>query len=377
MIPYGKQKIDEEDIQAVDEVLKSDFLTTGPAVDEFESNVAKTVKAKYAVAVSNGTAALHIAAMAAGLKQGDELITSPMTFAASANCGLFCGATPVFVDVDDQGLIDAEKIEANITKDTKVIIPVDYTGLSCNMKQIGDIAKKHKLIVIEDSCHAIGGKYDGTPIGNCKYADMSIFSFHPVKHITTGEGGMITTNSQELYEKLKMLRNHGMTKDPKVLINNKEGGWFYEIHDISYNYRITDFQCALGLSQLKKLESFVKRRRQIAIRYDNAFVNDPNIKPLLEKTDQHNPYHLYVIRVKDGKTRKRLYDYLKTEGIYCQVHYIPVYWHPAYQKLGYKKGLCPNAEKFYQRILSIPMYPGLTDQEQQKVISEIKNFFKS
>jgi len=370
MIPYGKQQIDIEDIKSVVGVLKSDFLTTGPKVNEFEKKICKFVGCKYAVAVSSGTAALHLACLAAGLKKDDELITSPMTFAASSNCALYCNAKPVFVDVNEQGLLDENKIEKKITKKTKIIIPVHYTGLVCEIEKIKKIADKHNLMIIEDACHALGGRYKNSRIGDCKYSDMGIFSFHPVKHITTGEGGIITTNSKKLYEKLKSLRNHGIAKRPD------KNSWYYEIPELGYNYRITDFQCALGINQLRKIEKFIRRRRDIAEKYNKAFEDDENIEVLKENENQFNVYHLYVIKLEDGKIRLKLFNYLKEKGILCQVHYIPVYWHPYYKKLGYEKELCPNAEEFYDRIISLPMYPDLKDEEQDYVIKKVFEFFK-
>jgi len=376
MISYGRQSISPEDIDAVNDVLRGDFLTCGPTVAEFEKKFASYIGAKYAVAVANGTAALHLACLATGLKAGEELITTPMTFAASANCALYCGAKPIFVDVDEQGLIDISKIEEKITDKIRVIIPVDYTGLPCDMKKIQKLAKKHNLVIIEDSCHALGAKLDGEMVGSGKYADMCIFSFHPVKHITTGEGGMITTNSKDYYNKLIMLRNHGITKDKDNMQRKDEGGWYHEMQELGFNYRITDIQCALGLSQLSRVDGFIEKRRKIAKRYDEAFKGSKDIEPLLEKKGQFDSYHLYVILLKDAKTRRELYDYLAKNGINCQVHYIPVYYHPYYQKLGYKRGLCPEAEKFYERILSIPIYPDLSEKEQEFVIGKIKDFFK-
>lgn len=374
MLTYGKQSLDNKDINSVVEVLRSDLLTTGPKVEEFEKKLADYVGSKYAVAVSSGTAALHLGCLAAGLKKNDELITTPMTFAASANCALYCNAKPIFVDISNKGLIDKDKIEEKITKKTKIIIPVHYSGLPCNMEKIKEIAKKYNLIVIEDACHALGSKYKGSKIGDCKYSHMAVFSFHPVKHITTGEGGMITTNSKKLYEKLIMLRNHGITKNPKKL-TKKEGPWYYEMQELGFNYRITDFQCALGISQLRKIDDFIKKRRQIAKRYDNAFEKNDNIEVIKETNGCFNAYHLYIIKVNNKGIRLRLFNYLKDNDIFCQVHYIPVYWHPYYKKLGYKEGLCPLAENFYQKIISLPIYPSLKKKEQGKVIDLINNFF--
>lgn len=376
MIPYGKQSIDKSDIEAVAKVLESDFLTTGPKIQEFEKKFASYAGAKYAVAVSSGTAGLHLACLVAELKEGEELITSPMTFAASANCALYCGAKPVFVDIkEENGLIDENLIEEKITSKTKIIIPVHYAGLPCDMEKIKEIADKHKLIVIEDACHALGSEYKETQIGDCAYSDMAIFSFHPVKHITTGEGGMITTNSEKLYKKLILLRSHGITKNPDELENKEGEPWFYEMQDLGYNYRITDFQCALGISQLDKIENFIERRKKIAKEYDETFIKIDSIKTIKEFEDRKNAYHLYVIKVENKEIRLELFNYLKENDIFCQVHYIPVYWHPYYQKLGYEKGICPEAEEFYDKIISLPIYPGLTDEEQKKVISTIKNFY--
>lgn len=377
MIPYGRQAIDKNDINAVIETLGSDFLTTGPRITEFEERFAEYVGTKFAIAVSSGTAALHLACIVAGLKKGEELITSPITFAASANCALYCGAKPVFVDIkEESGLIDENLIEEKITDKTKIIIPVHYTGLPCNMQIIKEITDRHDLIIIEDACHALGAEYKNTKIGDCVYSDMAVFSFHPVKHITTGEGGMITTNSGELYEKLLSLRTHGIIKDPDKLENKNEGSWFYEMQELGYNYRITDIQCALGTSQLKKINEFIRKRREIAQRYDVAFSKIEELEIIKEPGGHKNAFHLYVVKVKDDETRLRLFNHLKRGNIFCQVHYIPVHWHPYYQRLGYKKGICPKAEKFYERIISLPIYPNLKSAEQEKVIRAIKKFYE-
>lgn len=376
MIPYSKQNISEEDIQAVSATLRSDFLTNGPKIPEFEKEFAKSVGAEYAVAVSSGTAALHLACLAANLKQNDEIITSPMTFAASANCALYCGAKPIFVDINKQGLIDETKINEKISDKTKIILPVHYAGLPCNIKKIREIANQNNII-IEDACHALGARYNNSKIGDCKYSDMTAFSFHPVKHITTGEGGMITTNSKYFYEKLLVLRNHGITKNQEKLIDKHEGPWHQEIQELGFNYRITDFQCALGLTQLKKVELFVNKRREIANKYDQAFKNRSDIEIIKEEADQFNSYHLYVTKLKNKEIRFNLFNYLKQKGILCQVHYIPVYWHPYYKLLGYEKGLCPKAEEFYERIISLPLFPSLKEEEQEYVIESINKFFET
>lgn len=367
-IPYGRQSIDEEDIQAVVETLRSDFLTTGPKVQEFEQCVANYVGAKYAVAISNGTAALHAACFAAGIGEGDEVITTPITFAASANCVLYCGGKPVFADIDPVTYnIDPEDIIRKITKRTKAIIAVHYTGQPCDMDAIHEIAKEHNLIVIEDAAHALGADYKGQKIGSL--SDMTTFSFHPVKHITTAEGGMIMTNSKELYDKLSLFRMHGITRDSELMSRN-EGPWYYEQITLGYNYRITDVQCALGISQMKKLNSFVSRRREIAKRYDEAFAENPNIIIPKQKEGCNNSYHLYVIQVKNVD-RRDVFEKLRTSGIGVNIHYIPVYTFPYYREHGYMKTQCQNAEELYKHIISIPMYPDLSPEQQEYVIDII------
>lgn len=377
IIPYGKQSINKSDVDAVVKALKSDYLTTGPLVKTFEGKFANFVGAKYAVAVSSGTAALHVACLAAGLKKKDELITSPMTFAASANCALYCGAKPVFVDVkESNGLIDEDLIPKKITKNTKIIIPVHLGGLPANLEKIKKIALKNKLIVIEDACHALGSKYKKSKIGDCKYSDMAVFSFHPVKHITTAEGGMITTNSKKLYGKLLLFRTHGITKEPKMLTNKNVATWYYEMLELGFNYRMTDMQSALGLSQLKRVNKFIKKRLELAKLYDKELSKIKGIHIIKSEQDVKNAYHLYIVKTQDLKVRMNLFNYLYENGIHCQVHYIPVYWHPYYQKLGYEKGLCPMAERFYEKIISIPIYPDLSSNDQKKVVGVIKRFYE-
>lgn len=368
-IPYGRQCIEEDDIEAVVEVLCSDYVTTGPTVAQFEKSVAEYTGAKYAVAVSNGTAALHAACLAAGIKEGDEVITTPITFAASANCVLYCGAKPVFADIEpDTYNIDPTKIEEKITSKTKAIIAVHFTGQPCKMDEIHEIAKKHNLFVIEDAAHALGAEYKGKKVGSI--SDMTTFSFHPVKHITTGEGGMVTTNSKELYDRLILFRSHGITRDERFLEKN-EGGWYYEQLDLGYNYRITDIQCALGISQMKKLDRFVERRREIAKRYNEAFSDVKGIQIPKQEADCHNSWHLYVIQVLN-RNRKEVFDTLRSKNIGVNVHYIPVYKHPYYQKNGYERVCCKNAEQYYANAISIPMYPLLSKEEQEYVIETIK-----
>lgn len=382
MIPYGHQTIDEKDIQAVIEVLRSDYITTGPAVETFEKKVAEYVGAKYAVAVSNGTAALHIACLAAGIGQGDEVITTPITFAASANCVLYCGGTPVFADIDPQTCnISPEEIEKKITSRTKAIIPVHFAGQPCDMESINAIAKKHGLLVIEDGAHALGASYHGKKIGS--FSDMTIFSFHPVKPITTGEGGMVVTDNEKLYQRLKLFRSHGITREESLMENSGEtdsksetgikaetGGWYYQQIELGFNYRMTDIQAALGSSQMDKLDGFIKRRGEIAERYRSAFADHPNIGlPHLPENTQSG-WHLYVIRVSADR-RREIYQKLQSAGIGVNVHYIPVYWHPYYQKHGYDTVCCPRAEELYGQMISLPIYPGLTNEKQDQVTENV------
>ncbi|WP_425806406.1 UDP-4-amino-4,6-dideoxy-N-acetyl-beta-L-altrosamine transaminase [Desulfitobacterium sp. Sab5] len=369
-IPYGRQTIDEDDIQAVCEVLRSDYLTTGPKISEFEKTVAEYVGAKYAIAVSNGTAALHVACLAAGIGEGDEVITTPITFAASANCVLYCGGTPVFADIDAKTYnIDPDDIKRKITSKTKAIIPVHLTGQPCDLDAIHTIADEYNLIVIEDAAHALGAEYKGKKIGALSH--MTEFSFHPVKHITTGEGGMVTTNDEKLYERLKLYRTHGITREESLMLNNNEGGWYYEQIELGYNYRITDFQCALGISQMKKINKFVERRREIAAEYDKAFAKVEGIITPYQAEGCKNSYHLYAIQV-TNMPRKEAYDKLRAAGLGVNVHYIPVHKHPYYQKNGYSDVCCPSAEALYSRLISLPMYPLLTDEEIEYVIKTVK-----
>lgn len=369
MIPYGRQTIDEDDINAVVDVLKSDYLTTGPKIAEFEQAVASYTGAKYAVAISNGTSALHAACFAAGIGRGDEVITTPLTFAASANCVLYCGGTPVFADVDPYTYnIDPEDIRKKITDKTKAIIAVHLAGQPCDMDEIHSIAQEHNLIVIEDGAHALGSVYKGKKVG-C-LSDMTTFSFHPVKPITTGEGGMIMTDNEELYKRLVLFRSHGITRDESMMTRN-EGPWFYQQLDLGYNYRITDIQCALGCSQMRKLDKFLKRRRELAERYNNAFIECDNIVTPYQLSDTQSGWHLYIVQVKNHD-RKQVFETLRDKGIGVNVHYIPVYMHPYYQEHGYKDVHCANAEEIYSHIISLPLYPGLTDDQQDYVIDTLK-----
>jgi UDP-4-amino-4,6-dideoxy-N-acetyl-beta-L-altrosamine transaminase len=378
IIPYGKQNITEEDIQAVVEVLRSEFLTQGPRVKEFENAFAEYVGAKYAVAVSNGTTALHLCTLALGVQPGDKVITTPITFVASANCVLYCGGDVDFADIDPRTYcLDLNKAEELLKKNPGVykgIIPVDFAGYPISMDDYRALADKYNLWIIEDACHAPGATYQDRKgqfqkTGNCKYSDATVFSFHPVKHIACGEGGMITTNDPDLYQKLMLLRTHGITRDPAVLTKN-DGGWYYEMQALGQNYRIPDMLCALGTSQLKRAGASLDRRHEITKRYDAELKSLPIELPFVEGTSSH-AYHLYVIKT---KKRKELYDYLKQNGIYCQVHYIPVHQQPYYIER-YGKQSFPVADQFYDECLSLPVYQSMTVAEQDKVIQTIQKFF--
>ncbi len=378
-IPYGRQQIDQEDIEAVIDVLKSDYLTQGPKIAEFEQAFIEYIGAKYAVAVSNGTAALHLSALALGVKPGDKVITTPITFSASANCVHYCGGEVVFADIDPETyLIDLNCVEVLLKKKSgiKGIIPVDFAGYPVHLEELKNLANKYNLWIVEDACHAPGGSFvDSKGIkqycGNGNYADLAIFSFHPVKHIATGEGGMITTNSKELYSRLNLLRSHGITKNPEIMKEN-HGGWYYEMVNLGFNYRLTDIQATLGISQLKKADRNLERRIQIAKRYDKAFKDTPIKRSNLKENISH-AYHLYVI---ETENRKELYDYLRLHQILTQVHYVPVHLHPYYQNLGWKQGDFPYAERYYDRCLSLPMFHSLTDEQQDYVIDNFLSFYK-
>ncbi|WP_430790875.1 UDP-4-amino-4,6-dideoxy-N-acetyl-beta-L-altrosamine transaminase [Virgibacillus flavescens] len=376
-IPYGRQAIDEDDIQAVVDVLRSDYLTTGPAVSKFEEKVASYVGSNYAVAFSNGTAALHGAVFAAGVQEGDEVITTPMTFAASANCVLYQGGTPVFADIDQRTYnIDPNEIFKKITSKTKAIIPVDFTGQPADLDAIMKLAKEHNLIVIEDAAHAIGATYKEFKVGSI--ADMTMFSFHPVKHITTGEGGIITTNDKDLYEKLRQFRSHGITRD-SALLHENHGPWYYEMQFLGYNYRMTDIQAALGSSQVEKLNSFVERRRQIVDQYTKAFGSLEEIITPFQDEDGNSSWHLYIVQLRTellSINRKQFFEALQQANIGVNVHYIPVHLQPYYQELGYKKGDFLNAENLYEKIITLPLFPVMTDDDVQYVIDTIENLVK-
>ena len=373
-IPYGRQSIDEDDIRAVVDVLKSDYLTTGPKVAEFEKTVADYVGAGYAVAVANGTAALHIACLAAGIGKGDEVITTPITFAASANCVLYCGGTPVFADIKkDTYNIDPEDIERKITEKTKAIIPVHYTGQPCEMDAIHEIARKHNLVVIEDGAQVLSGVYKGNKVG--ALTDMTTFSFHPVKPVTTGEGGAVTTDNEELYEKLKLFHTHGITREPRFMENAgmpvNNGAWYYEQLELGYNYRITDIQCALGISQMKKLDRFAEHRRKLAAKYNELLADCDNVIIPYQHPDCLSSWHLYMIQV-PADIRKEAFDKFREAGIGVNVHYIPVYKLPYYQKHGYADVCCPNAEEFYSRAITLPLYADMTETQAEYVAKVTK-----
>jgi len=381
-IPYGRQNITEEDIQAVVETLKSDFLTQGPKIAEFEQKFAEYVGAKFAVAVCNGTAALHISAMALNVQTGDNVIVTPLTFAASANCVRYCSGNVVFCDIDKENyLLDLQKLETMLAKKPngyyKGVIPVDFAGYPIHAEKLREITDKYGLWVIEDACHAPGAYFidkqgNKQLVGNGKFAELTCFSFHPVKHIATGEGGMITTNSQELYEKLLLFRTHGITKDADKLHEN-HGGWYYEMQELGYNYRLTDFQAALGISQLKRANEGLARRQEITQKYIENFQNIKGIKLPKVKQGFYHAYHLFVIQVEN---RLKLYNYLKENSIFAQVHYEPIHLQPYYKNSGNKQGDMPVAENFYAHCLSLPMYPSLTDEEQNYVIEKVKEFLE-
>ncbi len=372
-ISYGKQYIDDADVAAVAATLR-ETLTCGPKIDELEQKLCEITGAKYAVAISNGTAALHVAAMAAGIGPGDEVIVSPITFAASANCVLYCGGTPVFADINPKTYnIDPASIRAHITEKTKAVVAVDFTGQVVELEEIRAICKEHNLILIEDAAHAIGTKYNGKPVGSI--ADMTTFSFHPVKTVTAGEGGAITTNDEALYRKLRLYRSHGITRDREEMVHPTDAGWYNEQVTLGYNYRITDIQAALLISQLNKLEAFSRRRKEIVARYDEVFREIPQIKVQEEIPQSDTTRHLYILRLDLEKLncdRRQFFDALKAENIYSQVHYLPVYWHSYYEKLGYEKGLCPEAEKYYMESMSLPLYYSMTAEDVEDVIRAVK-----
>ncbi|MBN1881987.1 MAG: UDP-4-amino-4,6-dideoxy-N-acetyl-beta-L-altrosamine transaminase [Deltaproteobacteria bacterium] len=399
IIPYGCQTIEEDDIESVVEILRSTLITTGPAVEQFEDKLRNYLGVKYAVVCSSGTAALHLACLAAGIGPGDDVITSPLTFSASANCSIFVNARPRFVDIEiDTGCMNADALEEYLSErknngSARAVIPVHYSGLTCDIPGIYDIARENDLVVIEDSCHALGAQYrhDGTwyMVGACAHSDMSVFSFHPVKHITTGEGGAITTNDENIYKKLIKLRSHGMEKDhehfkyPELAQDNtgNVNPWYYEIEEVGYNFRITDFQCALGMHQLQKLETFLEKRRKIASVYTEAFSDLDHLALQATFEDRNHAYHLFPVLIDYdaiGLTRGELMLLLRDKGIGSQVHYIPVHYLGYYRKkFGYSPGDYPNAERFYEKELSLPIFPKLTREQQEHIIEEIQRVFSS
>lgn len=379
---YGCQWIGDDDVAAVAETLKSNYITCGPKVEELERTLERFTGAKHAVACSNGTAALHCACIAAGIGPGDEVITTPLTFAASANCALYCGATPVFADINSETYnIDPASIRAHITPKTKAIVVVDFTGQAVEHDEIRKICDEYNLIFIEDAAHAIATTYNGKQIGSI--ADMTCFSFHPVKTVTSGEGGAILTNNDEYYKKLVLAHTHGITHDENLMEEAPhEGIWYYEQIALGYNYRMTDFQAALLISQMRKLEKFKARRQEIVKAYDEAFSAMPEIIVQKEIPQSNTCRHLYIIRLDLEKlkcTRREFFDAMSAENVQCQIHYVPVYWFPYYKKLGYTKGLCPNAEEVYKGIMSIPLYPKMTDSDVEdviKAVTKVVNYYK-
>lgn len=371
---YGRQYIDDADIQAVTDTLKSDALTCGPKIEELEAKICQITGANYCVAVSNGTAALHIAAMAANIQSGDEVITSSITFAASANCTRYCGGTPVFADINPNTYnIDPESIRKCLTPKTKAIVAVDFTGQAVEMDEILRICEEHSLTLIEDAAHSLGTKYKEKTVGSI--AHMTTFSFHPVKTVTSGEGGAVTTNSEELYQKLLLARSHGITRNPNQMVHPTDDPWYNEQVSLGYNYRLTDIQAALLISQLNKLDLFSKRRKEIVTMYDEALSSIPELQIQQEIPESDTTRHLYILRLRSEMltcNRREFFDALRAENIYSQVHYLPVYWHSYYEALGYEKGICPNAEAYYNEVMSLPLYYALTDEDVADVVKAVR-----
>lgn len=379
MIPYGRQDITADDIAAVESVLRSDFLTQGPAVPAFEKALASYCGASRAVAVSNATAALHMACMALDLGPGDTLWTSPNTFVASANCALYCAAQIDFVDTDPRTYnMSIEALEAKLLKAAaenrlpKVVIPVHFAGQSCEMREIHALGQRYGFRIIEDASHAVGGRYLGEPIGNCRYSDITVFSFHPVKIITTAEGGMALTNDPKLADRMERLRSHGITREPSMMTWESEGPWYYQQIELGYNFRMTDMQAALGHSQLQRLDDYVARRHRIAARYNQMLGGLPLTVPY-QHPDSHSALHLYPIRLDDASTRRQVFEGLRTRGIAVNVHYIPVHTQPHYRRLGFQPGDFPESERYYAGAISLPMFPTLTEAQQDTVISTLKD----
>lgn len=371
---YGHQYLDQSDYDAVMEVLKSDYLTCGPKITELEEKLCEITGAKYAVVCSNGTAALHIAALAAGIGKGDELITTPITFAASANCAFYCGGRPVFADINEKTYnIDPASVEEHITERTKAVVAVDFTGQAVELERLQEICKKNHLVLIEDGAHSIGTKYNGIPVGSI--ADMTTFSFHPVKTVTGGEGGAVLTNSEEYYQKLLLYRSHGITRNEQFLKNESHGPWYYEQVDLGYNYRLTDIQAGLILSQLDKLEMFKKRRKELVARYNDAFSKLDTVTVQEEIPQSDTTRHLYILRLNTDRLtidRKQFFEAMAAENICCNVHYIPVYYFPYYEENGYKKGICPKAEALYEEMITLPLYYAMSDKDCDDVIKAVE-----
>lgn len=372
-IYYGHQYIDEADVAAVVDVLRHHDLTCGPKIGELERKLCEITGAKYAVVCSNGTAALHIACLAAGIGGGDEVITTPITFAASANCALYCGARPVFADINEETYnIDPKEVAARVTERTRAVVAVDYTGQSVEEEELLEICRKNHLVLIEDGAHVIGTKYKGRPNGSI--ADMTTFSFHPVKTVTGGEGGAVLTDNEEYYKKLLLYRSHGITRDAGLLEREPDGPWYYEQIDLGFNYRMTDIQAALLISQLDKLPMFSARRKEIVARYDEAFAKLPQLRVQKEIPESDTTRHLYILRLVPEKlkiNRRKFFDALGAENVCCNVHYIPTYYFPYYERLGYRRGICPKAEKLYEEIISLPLYYAMTDQDVEDVIHAV------
>ena len=382
MIYYGRQDINEADIQAVESVLRSDFLTQGPAIERFERCVADYCGAKYAVAVCNATAALHIACLAAGLGKGDVLWTSPVTFVASANCALYCGGDVDFVDIDAKTYnMSADLLEEKLRmaktegKLPKMVIPVHLAGQSCDMRRIRALADEYGFAITEDASHAVGAEYLDTKVGSCAFSDMTVFSFHPVKIVTTGEGGMVLTNDAALYEKLRLYRSHGITRDPRYMTHESDGPWYYQQIALGFNYRMTDMQAALGCSQMDRLDEFVARRRALAARYDTLLQGLPVVTPYV-MTEAHPSWHIYIIRINHeqiGKTKQQVFEEMKKRGIALNLHYIPVHRQPYYEKLGFHRGDFIQSEKYYEEAFTLPLFYELTDEQQNYIVESLRN----
>ena len=377
MIYYGKQSINEADIEAVVSVLRSDFLTQGPIIERFERRVADYCGAKYAVAVTNATSALHIACKAAGLSHGDALWTSPITFVASANCGRYCGAKVNFVDIDDKSYnMSVDELEEKLMggEHPKVVVPVHLAGQSCDMEKIYALSKKYNFTVLEDASHALGATYKDTRVGSCRYSDMTVFSFHPVKIVTTGEGGMVLTNNKNLYEKLVLYRSHGITRDASKMTKELDGPWYYQQIELGYNYRMTDIQAALGYSQMERLDTFVARRRQLAQRYDELLADLP-IRIPKQSVDTNSSWHIYVVRLdktRISKSKVEIFEEMKKRGVTLNLHYIPVHLQPYYQVLGFKQGDFPASERYYEEAFTLPIYYELTDEQQNQAVNALR-----